>query len=584
MTRRVKPHTHENLNEGGKLDPDDALRGGLPSVGVTPGGGSSGSGGGITLPIAATDVTTAVDGYGTVEAALAALDSGSGNVYTVEPQNVQSKQYLMRDGTWRDPLTVGDGQLTAGTIATVTDDTKYNAWPNVVRLLDGRLIMAYVKADNHNQDNTGNVVAKIGTVDYDGAVTWTAEFTIADETVGAINVALGVTDTGRVVAAYNLYNTAVTPRAPVDAVRVKYSDDVVANGTGATWSSAYTVNSGYTYTVTSGTSHLIQRRDGTLMMAVYGQNTGDTFYTSSCMSSTDDGETWGSEVIIGDGEGDSRNYYEPSLTLLSDDRILCVIRTEDADDMYQSVSTDGGATWSAPSVAFGGYSPANAIQLSTGTLVATVRGNAAAKLEAFVATDLGSGSTPPTWVTEGILDNTSYTELEYACPIELAGPDGRLLVVYSVQPSAALTNADIKTVLVTEGQTTSPTLPATPSGELGGTWAATTVDATHSGSTHAATQAAAEATAAAALAAHVASGGSSTHEHVLNVVFSGDASTTVWELPAAPVSDTGIAVYVAGSRSVAWVLSGALLTTLTFDAAPASASNNIVIDIVAATA
>jgi hypothetical protein len=42
-----------------------------------------------------------------------------------------------------------------------------------------------------------------------------------------------------------------------------------------------------------------------------------------------------------------------------------------------------------------------------------------------------------------------------------------------------------------------------PGGELGGTWAAPTVDATHSGSSHAAVQAAAEATAAAALSAHV---------------------------------------------------------------------------------
>lgn len=43
----------------------------------------------------------------------------------------------------------------------------------------------------------------------------------------------------------------------------------------------------------------------------------------------------------------------------------------------------------------------------------------------------------------------------------------------------------------------------TPGGELGGTWASPTVDATHSGSTHAAVQAAAEATAAAALSAHL---------------------------------------------------------------------------------
>lgn len=44
---------------------------------------------------------------------------------------------------------------------------------------------------------------------------------------------------------------------------------------------------------------------------------------------------------------------------------------------------------------------------------------------------------------------------------------------------------------------------ATPGGELGGTWASPTVDATHSGSSHAGVQAAAEATAAAALSAHV---------------------------------------------------------------------------------
>lgn len=44
-----------------------------------------------------------------------------------------------------------------------------------------------------------------------------------------------------------------------------------------------------------------------------------------------------------------------------------------------------------------------------------------------------------------------------------------------------------------------------PGGELGGTWASPTVDATHSGSSHAGVQAAAEATAAAALASHAAS-------------------------------------------------------------------------------
>jgi len=45
-----------------------------------------------------------------------------------------------------------------------------------------------------------------------------------------------------------------------------------------------------------------------------------------------------------------------------------------------------------------------------------------------------------------------------------------------------------------------------PGGELGGTWASPTVDATHSGSSHAATQTAAEATASTALSNHAAAG------------------------------------------------------------------------------
>lgn len=52
------------------------------------------------------------------------------------------------------------------------------------------------------------------------------------------------------------------------------------------------------------------------------------------------------------------------------------------------------------------------------------------------------------------------------------------------------------------GLSTEIVVGATPGGELGGTWGSPTVDATHSGSTHAAAQAAAEATAAGALSTH----------------------------------------------------------------------------------
>jgi hypothetical protein len=118
---------------------------------------------------------------------------------------------------------------------------------------------------------------------------------------------------------------------------------------------------------------------------------------------------------------------------------------------------------------------------------------------------------------------------------------------------------------------------ATPGGELGGTWGSPTVDATHSGSTHAATQAAAEATAAAALAAHVASTGSAggDHEHMIDV-FSGDASTTVFNLTDEPLDPEAVFAFVAGAWT-AVTISGAMNTIATFGSAPGSGTNNVVI-------
>jgi hypothetical protein len=64
------------------------------------------------------------------------------------------------------------------------------------------------------------------------------------------------------------------------------------------------------------------------------------------------------------------------------------------------------------------------------------------------------------------------------------------------------------------------------------------------------------------------------------VTFSGDGSTAAFELPAAPFDAYSVQAFVAGVR-VGQSLSGALLTTMTFDTAPASGTNNVVVDIVA---
>lgn len=70
------------------------------------------------------------------------------------------------------------------------------------------------------------------------------------------------------------------------------------------------------------------------------------------------------------------------------------------------------------------------------------------------------------------------------------------------------------------------------------------------------------------------------HLHVMDVLMNGDGATTAFELPAAPFDAYSVAAYVAGTLTEV-TLSGGLLTTATFGAAPGSGTNNIRFDIVA---
>lgn len=87
------------------------------------------------------------------------------------------------------------------------------------------------------------------------------------------------------------------------------------------------------------------------------------------------------------------------------------------------------------------------------------------------------------------------------------------------------------------------------------------------------------------VAADIPSGvsGATDHEHIMDVLMSGDGATLAFELPAAPFDAYSVAAYVAGVLTEI-TLSGAMLTTATFGAAPASATDNIRFDIVAAVA
>lgn len=130
--------------------------------------------------------------------------------------------------------------------------------------------------------------------------------------------------------------------------------------------------------------------------------------------------------------------------------------------------------------------------------------------------------------------------------------DGSAFFATDVTPGAAVWVAlaggggtgapDDATYLVTTahaGLSAEVAVGATPGGELGGTWAAPTVDATHSGSTHAAAQAAAEATAASGLAGHTGDASDAHDASAISVLDTGgnftgaDVEAVLAELDAA---------------------------------------------------
>lgn len=102
--------------------------------------------------------------------------------------------------------------------------------------------------------------------------------------------------------------------------------------------------------------YILELPDTALLGIFYGARLGPDRkpYPKSqsyCLKSTDGGKTWRFHgVIARDDNHPLAGYTEPYVTLLPDNSLLAVLRTECAKTgpMYRTRSTDGGKTWSAP--------------------------------------------------------------------------------------------------------------------------------------------------------------------------------------------------------------------------------------------
>ena len=376
-------------------------------------------------------------------------DSGNSDMNAIrsQVQNNRGGRFLQSDGMVRDPLRVGLASLTVGSLASVTDNSAYNAWPTIERMSDGRLIIVYTSGAGHNSDNSGNAVGKIGVENKDGSITWGTEFTVYNHATLGVNV-YGIfrTVTGRLIA--SLVRVDYTSR-PSAVSGIVYSDD-----NGATWSAWVDTGTASGFAQESiSAGGAVQLGNGDLLIPIEGTDSGTLANRSvKIIRSSDDGLTWGSPVTLIAYATYSRAHYETRLLVLPDESVLAFHRVEDGVfTPYLQLSTDGGGTWGTPYAGPTETSGApTMLLLSTGTIIVGVRcQTAGANYGGFVAyTSRDSGVT---WVGPKVVDSSMVAGggiMEYAAPVELR--DGRVLFVYGVQPTSSTTNSDIKTIPITE--------------------------------------------------------------------------------------------------------------------------------------
>lgn len=331
---------------------------------------------------------------------------------------------------------------------TITDNARFNGYVSVEKMSNGNLIIAY-EGGTYGQHNTGIIYGKTSP---DYGQTWSSEFTIFQNTSGSGAEQFGITslESGRILVPLCFANSSNQDRL-LDNVYLIHSDDF-----GVTWSSPSRVTDS-TFTDNSIPSgKMVQLNNGTILMPVEGKDTGDSYYSCRILQSSDDGDTWGNEIVLVSG---TRDYFETCLLQLYNGEVIAFSRTaeEASSNTYITKSLDNGSTWNTPSICFPAIGMPNTIHLSSGILVSTPR---LSSYQMGVEVSLDNGST---W-HETTLDDSGVIQ-QYACPVEIS--PNVVAIVYCYEPTSGNGNVYIKWISFSTDMT-NLNYPALNVGFLGG--------------------------------------------------------------------------------------------------------------------
>jgi hypothetical protein len=291
------------------------------------------------------------------------------------------------------------------------DDSDYSAFPGLARLTPSRLLLVYRRGTDHAEG--GVIEGRIGT-QAGISVSWGSPFTIHDDAddVRCDDAVSVIGD--NVVIAGRLYDAGVpTSFDPF----VLVCDDAAAELTSAsTWTHhAVAFSEGTVHNVPSGRVVAVA---GGYALAVYS-NVGAAFKVGVLLN--DSLTDWSSPTYVAvTGTG----YTEICLTP-GPFGLHAYLRQEADKDIYRAISTDGGATWGSPALAFDGYGWPLVRRLSDGTLLAVYR--LPPFLDTMWRTSADAGAS---WSSETLLDATGVVSV-YASVVQL--DPIHALCVYAVE-------------------------------------------------------------------------------------------------------------------------------------------------------
>jgi len=206
----------------------------------------------------------------------------------------------------------------------------YEAFPDVCRMRDGRLISVFYAGYGHVSDPT-EAWPRGGRVSYcvseDEGATWSGARVIFDGPDDDRDPSITQLEDGRLVCSFFKRHKGSW---------LTYSGDAAK-----TWSEPVRLSGTYYLS-----APLRELRDGTFIQGLYYERGGKAW--GAVIKSADHGKTWGRVIDIPNG-GEYLDA-ETDIIELSDGRLLAALRGRRR--MWRSISKDRGETWSAP-VSFG---------------------------------------------------------------------------------------------------------------------------------------------------------------------------------------------------------------------------------------